>query len=157
MWYFSWTCVRLNPPGPHPWLRHNFLWHVYSVTSKLCFLPRFTAFESWASRILQPQTARAQRQPLIYQSKAKPWNCSLISHPTHPQPPLSLSPSLSFCYPLWQGASLHASELLKLGQMTPLGISWSRPRRRSSHRGAVRIKAMSHESQLTAKLIGFYF
>lgn len=150
-WLSSWTCahlnlLHLNLLGPHPWLHHGFLCHVYSVTFKLCFLPRFTAFESWASRILQPQTARAQRQPLIYQSKAKPWNCSLINHPTHPllSPP-SLSISISFCYPLWQGASLHASELLKLGQTTPLGISWSRLRRRSSPRGVrMKLRVISH-------------
>lgn len=61
----------------------------------------------------------------------------LSDQPSHSPPPFSLS--LSFCYPLWQGASHRASELLKLGQTTPLGISWSRPRRRSSPRGEVRM------------------
>lgn len=95
-WLDKCTFKPSNLLRPHPWLTHYFLCHVCSVTFKLCFLPRFTAFESWASRILQPQTAHAQRQPLIYQSKAKPWNCSLINHPTHPPLPLfSLSLSVT--------------------------------------------------------------
>lgn len=103
--------------------------HVCSGAFKLCFLPRFVAFERLASRILQPQTARFQKQPLIWQSNAKPCNCSLINLPTHPL----LSPS----YPLWQGVSLLAFELQKLGQTTPSRTSWSRPRRRSSPRREV--------------------
>lgn len=85
-WLDKCTFKPSNLLRPQPSLTHYFLCHVCSVTFKLCFLPRFTAFESWASRISQPQTAHAQRQPLIYQSKAKPWNCSLINHPTHPPP-----------------------------------------------------------------------
>lgn len=139
-WLDTCTFKPSNLLGPHPWLTRCFLCHVCSVTFKLCFLPRFTAFESWASRIRQPQTAHAQRQPLIYQSKAKALEL-LSDQPSHSPPLLLLLSLLSFCYPRWQGVSLHVSELLKLGQMMPLGISWSRPRRRSSPRGEVR---MSH-------------
>ncbi len=51
-----------------------------------------------------------------------------LDQPSH-SPPL-----LSLLYPLRQGASLLASELLKLGQMMPSRTFSSRPRRRSSHK-----------------------
>lgn len=146
----GWTCVHLNL------LIYQDLILDLLTTSSAMFVVLLLNFvfspDSQLLKVELPVYSTRSKAAIDLPVKRKALEL-LSDQPTHSPPLRSLSLSLSFCYPRWQGASLHASELLKLGQTTPLGISWSRPRRRSSPRGQVSM--ISRSSNVSWLCFGF--